>query len=417
MEAMENPMEPLEPPAASGESMHTTEPATPAETASAPHMVNFETLMGQHAHLERQQRQQPASLNLKDVETLLAAVQELVPTLADNDQRQALEAVRRRWTAFLELQRAMASNRRGGIPVWALMFVTVAGVLALSLGVTWMLRRDTTPAAPTPPLTLMEWPTPTPELLPESSLQSLPTFETLPTPTPPFLELPTATLAPPPAITLEAATAEPPPPPHNDPVGDVASLVGNAPVNAPPAGVDIAACNIAADTTVLQTTLPPFTVEGAGEEGRLVLWLTLQQPVPAQRTLTYHWLLALDVDGNPNTGRPTGAGYINPELGTEVGAGVFLYPDGRLEPYLYIWDRARGDWASGARVPDILQVTLTEGRDAVAFSLPLAELSAAIQQITGVTFDATALKGRVGTIASSQTVAAVVDFCPDLPAR
>jgi len=29
--------------------------------------------------------------------------------------------------------------------------------------------------------------------------------------------------------------------------------------------------------------------------------------------------------------------------------------------------------------------------------------------------DAAQLRGRIGTIASSDTVAAIVDFCPDLP--
>lgn len=409
MEALENPLEQPAPETA----LETASETTPEEVTA----VDFETLMAQHAQLERRQRQKPASLSLTEVETLVTALRELLPLTTDAEQRQALEAAQRRWTAFLELQRAMASTRRGGIPVWALMLITVTGMLALSLGVTWMLRRDTTPAAPTQ-LSLVEQTTPTAGL-PEGLVQpGVPELEALPTPTPAFLVLPTATLAPTPDVTAEApaeTTPEPPPLPHSDPGGDVTPLVGGAAISAPPAGVDIASCNIAADTTVLQTTLPPFTVEGAGDENRLVLWLTLQTPAPAQRTLTYHWLLALDVDGNPNTGRPTGAGYINPELGTEVGAGVFLYPDGRLEPYLYIWDRAQGDWASGARVPDILQVTLTEGRDALAFSLPVAELSAAIQEITGVAFDATALKGRVGAIASSQTVAAVVDFCPDRP--
>lgn len=397
MDALETPLEQ----AAQPEPVPETEPAAAND---------FETLMQRHAQLERQQRQNPAGLALEEVQALVAVLRAFSETAADSEQRQALEAAQRRWSAFLELRRAMAATRRGGIPVWALMLVTVAGMLAISLGITWMLRRDATPATPTQ-LSLAERATPTVSAPEGTALQlATPGLDTPPLPTPTFQVLPTVTPAPTPEPTPLPTVV-----PHTDPAGDVASLVGGQAVAAPPPGVDVAGCNVGADTLVLRAAPPPFTVTGAGDETRLTLWLTLAEPAPAQRTLTYHWLLALDVDGNPATGRPKGAGYINPELGTEVGAGIFLYPDGRIEPYLYIWDSARGDWAASARVPDILQVTLTEARDAVAFSLPLAELSAAIQSITGVTLDPALLKGRTGTIASSNTVAAVVDFCPNRP--
>jgi hypothetical protein len=145
----------------------------------------------------------------------------------------------------------------------------------------------------------------------------------------------------------------------------------------------------------------------------LTVWLTFQEPVPADRALNYHWLVALDVDNNAATGRPAGDGYINPELGTEVGAGVFLYPNGTLEPYIYIWSPVIGDWAGDT--PDIVSVELSEARDAVAFTFPLADLRASLQEIADVEYNPATLHGRVGAIASSQTEPAVVDFCPDLP--
>lgn len=381
--------------------------------------ADFENLMQRHAQLERQQRQHSESL---DTETLRAFVAELqaASESVTGEQREAVEAAQRRWSAFLELQKAMSSNRRGGIPVWSLMLITVAGMLAVSLGITWMLRRDTTPTAPPTQISLADL-TPTASIPGgEVTVLATPTPETLPSPTAVFQVLPTVTPMPTPETTPEStvtvtSTLAPTVAPHTDPGGDIASLAGGQAVSDPPVGLDSISCNVGADTLILRDALPPFTVEGAGDTTRLTLWLKLAEPPPAQRALTYHWILALDVDGNTGTGRPRGAGYINPDLGTEVGAGVLFYPDGRAEPYFYIWDTAQGDWASGTRVPDILQVTFTENRDAIALSFPIAELSAAIQDISGVTFDAAQLQGRIGTIASSDTVASIVDFCPDLP--
>lgn len=390
----------------------------PAE-APAPPESDFEALMEREAELERQQRLNPANLDADVVRGFMAELQTHFEA-ATQEQREVLEAAQRRWTAFLELQEAMSANRRGGIPVWALMLITVTGVLAASLGVTWLLRPESTPTvAPTRISMADQTPTlqPTPG---NTAVASAPTVEVLATPTPVFQVLPTVTPAPT-TIVTPTPTAETTPtplpttPPHTDPVGDVASLAGGQAASNPPPGMDAINCNIGGDTVVLADTLPPFAVSNAENGDRLTLWLQLAEGVPGQRSLTYHWLLALDVDGNSGTGRPRGAGYINPDLGTEVGAGVFLYPDGRTEPYLYIWDSAARDWASGARVPDILEVTLTETRDAIAFSLPLAELNAAIESISGVSLDITAIRGRLGTIVSSDTVAAVVDFCPNLP--
>ncbi len=430
MDSLENPVEQPAQPETPLEMASEAAPETQAvpEAQAAPEAAPektpgdpayFETLMQRHAQLERQQRQNPASLATETIQGFVAELRTYSES-ADLEQRQALEAAQRRWAAFLQLRQAMASNRRGGIPVWALMLATAAGMLVISLGITWLLRRDAA-LAPTPTRISLADLTPTADLtVGEVAVLATPTQGILPSPTPIFQVLPTVT----PAPTMEVAptptmeVTEPPVPtvaPHGDPSGDVASLAGRQIVSAPPPGVDSTSCNIGGDTLVLRDAQAPFTVSTAGNEARLTIWLTLAEPAPAQRTLTYHWILALDVDGNAGTGRPRGAGYINPDLGTEIGAGVFLYPDGRTEPYLYIWDSAAGDWASGARVPDVLEVTFTESRDAVAFSLALADLSTAIQSIAGVTLDMAQLKGRIGTIASSDTVAAVVDFCPDLP--
>ncbi|HRT31843.1 MAG TPA: hypothetical protein P5211_05490, partial [Anaerolineae bacterium] len=165
------PMEPVEIP---------EEHPTPAEP---PALADFETLMARHAQLERQQRQNPDSLNTETIQALVAELRALSAS-ATGEERQALEAAQRRWTAFLELRRAMAANRRGGIPVWALMLLTVAGMIVIAFGVSWMLRRDVKPTVPPPQISLADL-TPTPDLTATALTQlAMPTSEALPPPTP-----------------------------------------------------------------------------------------------------------------------------------------------------------------------------------------------------------------------------------------
>jgi hypothetical protein len=45
----------------------------------------------------------------------------------------------------------------------------------------------------------------------------------------------------------------------------------------------------------------------------------------------------------------------------------------------------------------------------------LDALRANLEQFAGSSLDLQALRGRVATIASSATQAAIVDYCPDLP--
>ncbi len=289
------------------------------------------------------------------------------------------------------------------LPLWIMMLAGVAVALASALGIAHTLA----PPSIATPLAALEGLAP--EVTPEPVgfvVQETP----LPPPTPTGVPLPLPTVVP---LTETPPTIVPPPPP--DPASDETWLAGGEAVDAPPAGVDIAACNVNTDTLVHLDLTVPLTVEVVTDTEQLHIWLTLREPVPAGRDLTYHFLVALDLDGDPDTGRPPGAGHINPELGTEVGAGVFLYPDGELEPYLFIWDTARGDWANEAVPPDIVQATLNENHDIVVFTFQLESLSAAVEELSGVTLTSSNLKGRTAVIASSDTEPPVVDFCPDLP--
>lgn len=290
-------------------------------------------------------------------------------------------------------------------PLWTLIFGGTALMIVIAVGIAYILVRDlkpkeaTTQVSPTPLIAAIL-------TTPETSIATPGPAETVVTaPTPTSTPLPTAIVLPTPTPTNA---------PPQDVAADVVSLVGGAAIAEPPQGVDIAACNIAGDTQVTRD-LPPATLKIGQTGGQLVIWLALAQPVPESRTLDYHWLASLDVDANAETGRPKGDGYINPELGSEIGVGVFLYPDGELDPYLYIWDTEAGDWAADSEVPEIAEATLSETRDAVALVLPIVELNEALEEIAGVSLNPNLIKGRVATIASSDTEAAVVDFCPDLP--
>jgi hypothetical protein len=244
-------------------------------------------------------------------------------------------------------------------------------------------------------------------------VDSLPQPPDPPTPTEaPAMALPTPTAAP--TLTATQVTVATPITPTRDVEGDVAPLAGGPNEASPPEGVDVAACNIATSTLVLADLAPPEGITVT--EDALVVWMALQEPVPDDRALDYHWLIALDLDGQTETGRPAGDGYINPDLGNEVGAGLFLYIDDELDPYLFVWDAGSEDWAEAADVPEgLLTVTLAPGRDVVLFTLEVDGLAEAVDRLTGVDLVPGEIRGRVGAIASSMTRAAVVDYCPDLP--
>ena len=293
------------------------------------------------------------------------------------------------------------------LPVWAWIIggagITIVSAVAVALTLMRGVEVSISPT-PLPPTEFIVEVLATPEgreLVPMDSPQTEAAAALPPTPTPP----------PPTAIILPTPTPTEVPP--QDSQADVVALVGGQAIDAPPQGADIASCNIAQDTQVVRDLTAPVSITQAGD--KLVVWLTLNSPPPAERDLNYHWLVALDVDDNAETGRPKGAGYINPELGTEIGAGVFLYTDDEIEPYLYIWDSEQGDWAADSQVPEIVEATFNEARDAVAISFPLVELNAAVEDISGVSITPNAIKGRTAIIASSNTAAAIVDYCPDLP--
>ncbi len=303
--------------------------------------------------------------------------------------------------AFPKTERLKRQRR---LPLWALIAVQAGGLLLVALLVAWWLVRDHRQAAP--PSTVPSAPAA------EETVITLPTL-TPPPPTATRPAAPPAAVSTPPTPTpvppTPTPTVQPPPP---DPADDVVQLIGGGAVPDPPAGVDIAGCNIESDARLRPDVPPPF---GAASPSALQVWLTLEEPIPAERTLDYHILVALDADGSQATGRPVGEGYINPDIGQDVGAGYILHPDGSADLYLYIWNPATGGWQEVEDAETIVQATFNEGKSAVVLSFDREKLAQAIESVAGFHPDLSAARGRIGVIASSQAEAAIVDFCPNRP--
>ncbi len=289
------------------------------------------------------------------------------------------------------------------LPLWALIALQVTGLLLVAMVLSWWLvhqHRQAAPPPSQPPSPAVASPT---VMLPTLTVPQAGAPVVAPTPVPPTSLPPTATPIPP------TPTVQPPPP---DPGDDLALLVGGAAVTDAPAGVDIVGCNIEKDATLRLEVPPPL---GGSEGTRLRLWMTLASPVPEERALDYHFLVALDADGSQASGRPVGSGYINPDIGEDVGAGYILHPDGSADLYLYIWDPGIGGWQEIEQPETIVHPVMSDDRMAFLFDFDREQLAQAIASVVGFTPDFTAARGRVGIIASSQTAAAIVDFCPNRP--
>jgi len=363
-------------------------------------MADYKTLIQEHRMLRWRYGGQPLAVKQEEIRELVEEVGRTRKEVSDPGHRKTLDEIERYW-------RAQLRPTRQRLPLWSVIVGGALLFIVAAVGISYILVQgiNQQAAAPAPTEPAINATT----VGPEAAITEVPADAT---------PVPSAA-SPTPTPVPATPTAEPPTPvpaatPLTDASGDVAPLAGGGAIAAPPAGADIAGCNISSDTTVLTSLAPPVNLTNVDvTTDTLTIWLSLQSPAPADRALTYHWLVALDTDGNNATGRPPGDGYINPDLGQDVGAGVFLYANGTLEPYVYVWSTTLGDWDGDT--PDIVTATVNETRDAVAFTFPLADLRANLEQIAGTGLNLEALKGRVAIITSSQTEAAIVDYCPDLP--
>jgi len=217
--------------------------------------------------------------------------------------------------------------------------------------------------------------------------------------------MPTPTSAP----TPESSPTQPP-----DPQGDVGTYESGESVERVPAGVDIRVASVGANLqVVLQPTegVPAELAEWASEE-EVLLWISLYEPVSDPLAWYMEWLVALDLDGDVETGRPVGSARINPDLGMEVAVGAYYNFDSeQIEPYFLVWDSAQG---SLVRATDIVRCTLDESRTLVGLALPLETLTQIVAQTSGVTVVPEAVKGRAAALSRVEEQR-VIDFYPDRP--
>jgi hypothetical protein len=180
-----------------------------------------------------------------------------------------------------------------------------------------------------------------------------------------------------------------------------------------PAGLDICSASVAPDLRVhpgATEGLPPELVDW-GRDGELVLWMVLCKPIPDPPTVKIDWLFALDVDGNPATGRPPSSVYINPDLGDEAFIGVLYDPvSGRYEPYFQVWDPKQGTLVDRPEVPRFQLDERT--RQVIGLALSLETLRQAVEEVTGSVLVPEDVMGRAGAVAYELLV---IDVCPDLP--
>ncbi len=219
-----------------------------------------------------------------------------------------------------------------------------------------------------------------------------------------------------------APTATPPPTPTTpptpildaDPQGDVGTYSTGAEVASPPAGLDIRNSSAGPDRRVplVGAPLPPELEEWA-QEGEAVFWIALYEPIPEEGAAWTSWLLALDMDGNQDTGRPVGSARINPDLGVEVAIGLDYDPDqGSMAPSLLIWNTGGGTWGDGPT--DQMRFYVNEERTLVGVAIPLSVLEQEVARLSGVTIVPDSVLGRAAAVAYIAPEA-VIDFCPDLP--
>jgi len=239
-------------------------------------------------------------------------------------------------------------------------------------------------------------------------LSPSPTPEPTAAPTP----IPIATPAPTPVPTLPPIYT----PAMDDPPGDVEMYDTGAPVEQPPAGLDIRGASVALDLRVElkpTTGIPAELVDWTtGEE--LLLWITLHEPIPISPTVDTDWLFALDLDGIIATGRPANSVRINPDLGDEAIIGVsYNHADGKYKPFFWVWDPAQGKWADG---PEVVRFYPDESRTLIGLALPLETLIQTVTQKTGVTLVSEDVRGRAAAVSyEPRMIPHMIDFCPDLP--
>jgi hypothetical protein len=180
-----------------------------------------------------------------------------------------------------------------------------------------------------------------------------------------------------------------------------------------PAGLDIRSASVRAD---LRINLEPgedvpseFT--DWVEEGEVLFWMALYEPIADPPGANTDWLLALDLDGNTGTGRPAGDRRINPDLGDEAVVQVsYRLSTGSYTSYLYVWNPSQSGFEE---VTGAVRFEIDRSRTLIGIAVDLEAMSEAVEDRTGVAPDPERASGRAAAVAYVEQT--VIDFSPDLP--
>lgn len=225
-----------------------------------------------------------------------------------------------------------------------------------------------------------------------------------------------ATWTPTPAHEEPSPTPSPTPSPapqSQDPQGDLSLYDSGEPAEEVPGGADIRAAGIGPDLRIsLRPGVgAPQALDGWAGEGEILLWIELFEPLPDPPTSYVEYVVALDVDGDSQTGRPVGSARINPDLGMEVAIAGFYDPqNGQYGTYFMVWNSAQS--ALVRQSAEAVRFTLDQSRTIVGLAIPLDTLTEAVTQASGIDIAPDAARGRAAawTRVGGQRV---IDFCPN----
>ncbi len=256
-------------------------------------------------------------------------------------------------------------------------------------------------------------PSPTPAAQP-TSVSILPS-----TPTAAAILTPTLALSPTPTATAISTVTLPPADPPSDIVYyDVADM--NQLVENPPVGIDIRSASVADDMRVnLQLAAEDIPAQLSScavlTDSEALLWIESYDPiVPETLASDFYWLFVLDLDGDVDTGRPSGTTAINPDLGYE--AAVYVeYSNYEFSSYFLIWDAANAGFSP--LISEGVRDCLSESGTFIGIVLPLNVLGQKVEELAQVTPNFDAVKGRAAAETYVDGVRRVIDFYPNLPGQ
>lgn len=199
-----------------------------------------------------------------------------------------------------------------------------------------------------------------------------------------------------------------------DAEGDIGEYETGEAIESPPTGIDISAASLEPDKSLVLESGDDLPDELADwtEDGEVLFWMSLHDPVLESPSSYMSWLFVVDTDGNTETGRPVGSRRINPDLGDELAIGVSYDANtDAYEAYALVWNTEEESWATG---PDV-RYTFGESRTVVGLAISLEALEEAMAEVDAAPLAPDAAQARAAAETYLADGTRVIDFYPNLP--